>query len=110
MDTKIDCSDEKEDTLNTLVTPSIANSHVQGMVKEEFQENRRYLQNKKSEMLSCARDPRSVFEGPIQAIEEACVMTTQAGVHPQAIQSQWKQVSNAFADLERQCNRFGVRV
>jgi hypothetical protein len=108
IDTKIDCKDEKEGMLHNLIPSSRANSYVQGMLKEGFQEDRWYLQNKKMELLSYAKAPRSMFEGPIKAIEETCIVTTQAGVHPQSIQSQWKQVSNAFVDLERQCNRFGV--
>ena len=94
--------------LHNLIPSSRANSYVQGMLKEGFQEDRWYLQNKKMELLSYAKAPRSMFEGPIKAIEETCIVTPQAGVHPQSIQSQWKQVSNAFVDLERQCNRFGV--
>jgi hypothetical protein len=110
IDNKLDCKDEKESILDRFIRATRANSYVKGTVKENFQEDRRYLRNKKNEMLSYAKDPQSMFSDPLKAIEDTCIMTTQAGVHPQCIQTQWEQVSDALADYEWQVSRFSIKL
>ncbi len=109
IDTKIDCKDEKEDALSGLVVPSRANSYVKGMLKEEFQEDKRYLRNKKTDMQAYAKDCRGLAPDPVSAVEQACIITTQAGVHPHVIQTEWKSVAQALRNLERERVRFGLQ-
>lgn len=108
IDPKREAKGQQEEMLSSLMPSAKANDQVMGRVREEFQESVRYLKNKWQEMQSCARDPRSQFKSPINGVEETCILTTQAGIHPQAVQMQWRQVSDALADLEREKRRFGV--
>ena len=109
IDRKIDCKEEKEHLLDESIRHTKANSYVKGTVKENFEEDRRYLKNKKREMLSFARDPRGTFDDPLKAIEHACVITAQAGVHPQCTLTQWEHLSGALGDFEKQCLRYGIK-
>ncbi|HRC96412.1 MAG TPA: hypothetical protein PK317_06420, partial [Coprothermobacter proteolyticus] len=109
IDRKIDCKEEKEHLLDESIRHTKANSYVKGTVKENFEEDRRYLKNKKREMLSFARDPRGTFDDPLKAIEHACVITAQAGVHPQCTLTQWEHLSGALGDFEKQCLKYGIK-
>jgi hypothetical protein len=110
VDPKLDSKDEQEEVLSSTMPSTKANDHIMGHMREEFQEARRYLKNKRVEMLSYARDPRAVFKSPDEGVEEACILTTQAGIHPQALQAQWKQVAEALGDLGKQQRRYGMKM
>jgi len=105
---KMDVKGEQEETLTASMLTTKANDHVMGCVKEQFQEAERYLKNKRQEMLSCARDPQGVFHTPIGSIQETCILTTRAGIHPQALQTQWNKVAGALENLQKGQKRFGL--